>query len=372
MQPLPFKVFYDSLETFVQDNDGWDAIENGQLVKEGNGGDGAAGNQTRAQYGRYVMEGFEDLLQRLAAGGKRLGAFVDIGHGIGTTVMHAGLTRRVVARGIEIMEKRHHVAEQLLEGLKADLCHNMDFDSTLVELRRGDFTWAVEPSDTAGQEQHNVYGSRYEEFVEMDDSNRNINLRNYLLCADLPKEDRECMVIFVNNFNDIFGARSVKTGKPTLDVQLTELFANMEPGGRMVTLGDITQHLPPNASWYTREVMTSGENVVSWGSLPVDLFVLTKTSDRWRCPAPGCPTRQLPDCWIAAVDGNGRILMECPYCEKGSGRATRASTRGSTAAGGGGRGGGRGGGTGKREVDTDDDDDDDGGSKKLKKKRARR
>ena len=179
--PIPFDSFNKAAEITVQDNGGWDKIENGGVVAEGNNemskSAAGGGNQTRAQYGRFKVLAFERLLLKLE-GRKKIDAFVDVGHGIGTAVLHAGLTRHIPARGIEIMQQRNLIANLLKHELENLLCKDhIQLDMSQTEFKEGDFTWAVQPGRdewTRQRESWNVETGRDEE------------LRNWVSEADVP------------------------------------------------------------------------------------------------------------------------------------------------------------------------------------------
>ena len=70
--PIEYTQFYEAVDEFIEDNEGWDKIENGSLVKVGNneinGKSGiisGGGNQEKAQYGRVTLEGFKRIYDKL-------------------------------------------------------------------------------------------------------------------------------------------------------------------------------------------------------------------------------------------------------------------------------------------------------------------
>ena len=50
--------------------------------------------------------------------GRRIRAFVDIGHGLGVQVLQVGLTRKVPSRGIEIQSGRQMMAKELFSAMR--------------------------------------------------------------------------------------------------------------------------------------------------------------------------------------------------------------------------------------------------------------
>jgi len=262
------------VDEVVEVNGGYEKIEGGSLVQTGNGDSGytrsavtggsGLRNQTRAQYGRYsierlwrifdVLEGKEDIeikeeaegeevttssperkKRKLDAperlGGGEMKAFLDIGHGIGIQVIQAGWSQSVPSRGVEIVKDRHLIAEGIYKGV-LDRLRSHPPDSTLAELRLNDFV----PAITEGDEE----------------------LNSFLLFKDKPLDVQKGLVIFVNNAEEVFAARSNGKGNMvSLDYRLAQLFAQMEVGGRMVTLTDVSGHCQ-SGDWFTRKVFKSG------------------------------------------------------------------------------------------------------------------
>ncbi len=138
--------FGHTLNSLIDKNDGFEKIEKGKLVKEGNksGDVKSSTKQSRAQYGRYMTEHMWQVFDVLegkispqdtkavAAAckedkdeqneahsrlGSKITAFVDIGHGIGIQVMMAAWSLNVSARGIELMEERNEIAKILRDGI---------------------------------------------------------------------------------------------------------------------------------------------------------------------------------------------------------------------------------------------------------------
>lgn len=145
-------------------------------------------------------------------------------------------------------------------------------------------------------------------------SERDEELRQYLLFQDKPVAIQKGLVIFVNNAEEVFASRANDTGSGvSLDEIIAELFGNMKVGGRMVTLTDIRVHLTSkeDAKWYHYESFDSGVGAVSWSpNKSVKVHVLIKTSDDWICSDPECI---LPS---AVVDAEGRLTTKCVYCDK--------------------------------------------------------
>ena len=271
--------FQEAIDAFIKKNGGYEKIEKGELIAHGNSNDmkkdrivkGGGQNQTGAQYGRYgiesmwrvfdVLEGKADVkfgssLDCKAAAsdssndaqnnegdddseqdgnsiirldglpGAQVKAFVDIGHGIGIQCLQAGWALGKPSRGVEIMLDRHEISEVIQNGVLESLRSDPP-DNSLIELKKADFSVAVVADETTGI--------------------RDEGLRRFLLFQDKSKDVQKGMVIFANNARDVFGARSNQGKKAGfLDTYLANLFANMQVGGRMVTLTDISCHLPNN------------------------------------------------------------------------------------------------------------------------------
>lgn len=279
--------------------------------------------QSKAQYGRYmtkqmwrvfdVLEGKkspQDTEDVVAAAckhnkeededeqkeahtsplGSKITAFCDIGHGIGIQVMMAAWSLNVFSRGIELMEERNEIAELIRDGI-IDQTRSDPPDSSKCDFRQEDLM-------NAG-----CMGSERDE-----------ELRQYLLFQDKPVAIQQGLVIFVNNAEEVFASRANDTGcGASLDEHIAELFGNMAVGGRMVTLTDIRVHLTSkeDAKWYHYESFDSGIGAVSWSpNKSVKVHVLIKTSNDWICSDPECI---LPS---AVVDAEGRLTTKCVYCDK--------------------------------------------------------
>jgi hypothetical protein len=252
--------FKEEIRKFIDENGGYEGIEGGQFIKHGNGNDmnksciadGGGRNQTGAEYGRYSISGMfrlfdvlegkadkcvpdgkgaEEIKPDLGVNNRLVGlpgakitAFVDIGHGMGIQVLQAGWSHGVPARGVEIMKGRHHVAEQLVEGMIRDQLKDDPPDSTAVVLKNVDFSHAIVREEETGC--------------------RDEALRSFLLFAEAESVVQRGLVIFINNAENVFGPRSNQNAKgQDLDSFLARLFANMQVGGRMVTLTDISCNL---------------------------------------------------------------------------------------------------------------------------------
>jgi hypothetical protein len=351
----------NAVDEFVYQQGGYDRIESGQMVKHGNTNDmkkscvadGGGQHQTGAQYGRYsilgmwrvfdVLEGKADILldstvdegkserkrrshqgggggnnnRLIGLPGAKITAFVDIGHGIGIQVLQAGWSIGVPSRGVEIMKDRHLIAISIKDGVIESLRGDPP-DSTGVELRLADFSHAMVPDRETCQ--------------------RDTKLHSYLLCKDKSKEIQEGLVVFINNAEDVFAARSNQNAKGIcLDALLAKMFAQMQIGGRMVTLTDISCHLTQSTEWFRHDVFDSGPDAVSWGygHKSVHVHILTKLSNTWYCQNKKCDymkyatiTSTCQDDFSAAAPNDvvnefGELNEECVYCQAPARRCSR-------------------------------------------------
>ncbi|KAL9186290.1 hypothetical protein ACHAXT_005528 [Thalassiosira profunda] len=336
--------FEEAVDTFVEANGGYEAIEKSGLIKAGNANgmtkecvvDGGGMNQTGAEYGRYsiggmwrvfdVLEGKEDLhiekkptvaasaskpppsdggkaktkrerednTRLVGLPGSKVKAFLDIGHGLGIQVLQAALALGLPSRGVEVMKGRHFGAEAIRDGVVESLRTDPP-DSSLVDLRAEDFSHAFVPC---------------KETLLRDE-----NMREHLLFHDVSDAVQSGLVVFVNNAQEVFGARSAqKEGSTCLDFYLGLLFANMRVGGRIVTLTDISGYLT-GSGWFKRDVFESGTGAVSWSNKSCDVFVLTKLSDQWSCNNPACDSNVF-GAQNNVVDDNGDLVKACVFCNR--------------------------------------------------------
>jgi len=201
------------------------------------------------------------------------------------------------------MKGRHHVAEQLMEGMIRDLLKDDPPDSTAVVLKNVDFSHAIKPDAETGR--------------------RDEALRSFLLFAEpsIPIEVQRGLVIFINNAEEVFGPRSNQNAKgQDLDSFLSRLFANMQVGGRMVTLTDISCNLTQSSEWFRRDVFESGTDAVSWGNQnkSVNVYVLTKLDDYWYCQNARCQHKKFDKLPAknAVVDMEGEPIETCVWCKE--------------------------------------------------------
>eukprot|EP00985_Skeletonema_marinoi_P020582 scaffold12293_cov120-Skeletonema_marinoi.AAC.1 len=203
------------------------------------------------------------------------------------------------------MEGRHEIAQVICQGVIEELRSDPP-DSTKVDLRLENLVHCVLPPPGK--------------------SERDEELRRFVLFQDKPEAIQKGLVIFANNAEDVFAARSNDSGSGAcLDEHLAELFGNMKVGGRCVTLTDIRCHLTSkdDARWYHYESFDSGVGAVSWSpNKSVAVHVLTKISDEWICSNEKliCPPSNV-------VTEKGTLRTKCLYCEEAPRRQQQRNRR---------------------------------------------
>jgi len=168
-------------------------IENGNLVRGNN-------KSASTNYGRVKTDALDAIFTRMI-NLQPNDVFIDIGHGVGSISLQAAYTKGCEARGIEIHSDRFTISKQL----KAELEDLRDLEKQ-QDLNNDDY--------------RNVGNVK---FIEGDFSNK---------CHE--EFITQANKIFVNNAEDIFGARCDQ--QITLDDHLARLFTKMKAGTIMVTL----------------------------------------------------------------------------------------------------------------------------------------
>lgn len=267
-------------------------------------------NQTGAQYGRVsidCMYRIVDLLEGRVSAEQDdfprapIKAFLDIGHGLGIQVLQMGWSHGVLSRGCEIMKGRDTLSKHIMRDGLLDWTRNDPCDLNTVDLRWLDFSRAFDADKETG-------------LVDID-------TREFLLFQDQPDELQKGLVVFVNNAEDVFGPRANQGSDVTsLDSHLAELFANMQVGGRIVTLTDISQYLklkPEDSNWYTKHVFDSGHSAVSWGNQnkSVPLYLLTKVANEYQytCKRESCQRQKKSTQYVDVVGPIDGKITE-PLC----------------------------------------------------------
>mmetsp|Transcript_20343 Transcript_20343/g.30981 ORF Transcript_20343/g.30981 Transcript_20343/m.30981 type:complete len:248 (+) Transcript_20343:108-851(+) len=241
--------------------------------------------------------------------------FLDIGHGIGNVSLQAAFVIGCEARGIEVINSRHTVAE----------IFKLDLETQLKVIEERD------------RKQHQV---------------GRVSLRHGSL-TDPAQETfltHGVDVIFVNNAFGVFGERSCRQGRHSLHAHIARLFALSQPFTKMVTLDPIYEvgsdlgetnsirarrQLPMSttSSYFTLEVKVLGTQVVSWSDLEVKVYIYTRTFQEnvdqsqgasFLCCNPACKLAQhvvaIP---VVRSREDGLLTDECPLCEQGRPKASR-------------------------------------------------
>ena len=292
-------------------------IEAGNLVRTGNAaGSVSSGTQDKAQYGRLYFGATADVAR--ITGLRADDVFVDVGCGVGNAVVQMACTVGCEARGIELMPERHIVGHEHMWPLIQAAISERDGAPPLVgvvKLVNGDLSDA-----------------RHADFLSSAD------------------------VAFVNNYNEIFGARSCKPGEKSLDEHVARVFAAMRPGSRMVTfhplvaLGMDTAQAnairvqrgldaSDDASFFDHAVHTlepgprawapAGEDVVSWSDGPIVAYLYTRTRQSlghacFLCTKRDCPGAAHPTAFVDDSEDDLELVTECIYCGESRRSAVRA------------------------------------------------
>ncbi|KAL3908866.1 MAG: hypothetical protein SGILL_008318 [Bacillariaceae sp.] len=188
--------------------DSTDEIEDSKLVRAANQKMDPADTegQAKAQYGRLLPRAMKRMMKVLEL--NKDDVFLDIGHGIGNTCLHAAFCIGCEARGIEVVAGRHSIAKTFHSELERQ---NASIENPIgvgkVELRLG----------------------------QLEDPQHKDFLTQGVTKA------------YVNNFNGVFAERSTKLGqKYFLDDYVAGLFALLQPGAIMVTFHPISLCLDLN------------------------------------------------------------------------------------------------------------------------------
>ncbi|GMI49834.1 hypothetical protein ScalyP_jg669 [Parmales sp. scaly parma] len=227
------------------------ALEDSQLIKKGNHGDGGLG---RRQYGRVLPAGMDAIFDFTFL--QEGDIFLDLGSGIGNAPIQAALTKGAKGRGIEIMQARASIGAAF-KGAATDIVNQITPRPPIgeVDLMQGDFS---------------SFGSANQ--TQLD----------YITTAD---------VILVNNFNGIFAERSGL--KITPNSRIAPLFAQMKPGARLVCMDRITElgnsrsamnverkkkDLRPSfkSTFFETAEFTLPSGSVSWGNKTIDITIYTR------------------------------------------------------------------------------------------------
>lgn len=200
-------------------------IEDGNLVRGANNRmnnkDSVA--QTKAQYGRILPEAMDKVFREVLEL-KPDDVFVDIGHGIGNTMMQASYTFGCESRGVEVVENRNFVAQRFRDNLKWQREVHQERDGRHTEPGRIRF-------------QHGrLEEPRHREFLTVNSKYKDMG------------DGRTTGTIkaFANNFNGVFADRCARAKQTYfLDHYISGIFALMKPGSIMVTLHPLLDMPPP-------------------------------------------------------------------------------------------------------------------------------
>lgn len=248
--PVPFDVFLKMWRA-VEEDDGWNTEqyeESFSFRKANNETDPSdTKRQAKAQYGRLMFQATKALFEQVMDL-KYYHRFLDIGHGVGNTVLQAAYTVACESLGIELVGIRHERAMVYEEKMKeVDELHNKQRDG-----------------------KHYTVGP-----VRMRHGSLEAQEHRSFLTQDVD-------FAFCNNFGQVFGDRS-KKGKElhSMDDHLAGLFCLLKPGAVLVTLYPLIlgfsrdeanavrslHGLPESdeASFYTEEEYElSGKGLLSW------------------------------------------------------------------------------------------------------------
>jgi hypothetical protein len=174
-----------------------DEIENSQAIRGANSkvDPGDTDGQVKAQYGRLLPMAMKKMMKLLEM--NRDDVFLDIGHGIGNTCLHAALCVGCECRGIEVVKSRHAIAEVLHSQItNSHQVRHPERQIGKIDLRLG----------------------------QLEDPQHRDFLTKGVTRA------------YVNNFNGVFAERSAKNHqKWFLDDYIAGLFALLAPGAIMIT-----------------------------------------------------------------------------------------------------------------------------------------
>lgn len=214
-------------------------------------------------------------------------------------VLQAGLVYGFESRGVEIMSKRYMLANELQQAF-LDYFRSDPPNMSKINMLQGNFAKGFPDGVPTGEPDW--------------------AMRSFLLCNDLSVAEQKSLVVFINNAEDVFDARSNHEGKSrSLDSYLGELFGNMQVGVRFATLNSLAKCFDRNG-WFREDVIDLEPGCVSWSIKAQRCFILTKLSDMWTCSDCGAET--------SAVDLAGRLQVECLFCDKKPKRTTKRKRAG--------------------------------------------
>ncbi len=192
------KEFFNMWKNWEKKTERMDEVEDSRLIKRANNtmSPTDTDGQVKAQYGRVLPHAMKKMIKILEL--RRKDVFLDIGHGVGNTCLHASFCTGCDSRGIEVVSDRHEIADKFRGGMYAE--HNCT-DEPRPEVGKVDLRLG-----------------------RLEDPNQKDFLTKGITRA------------YVNNFNGVFAERSSKNkDKWFLDDYISGIFASMAPGAIMVT-----------------------------------------------------------------------------------------------------------------------------------------
>ena len=197
-------------------------IEEGNLVRGANTKMNTDDStvQSKAQYGR-ILPGATDHIFRELMKLEESDVFVDIGHGIGNTLLQASYTYGCESRGIEVVKTRNYLAEQFKANLEAQYRNHNEHNQPPAKIGKVTFRHG------------RLEQPKFREFLT------DCNKSNGVIKA------------LANNFNGVFADRCAKVNQNYfLDHYISGLFTMMKPGSILITLHPLLD-LPPSLATIT-------------------------------------------------------------------------------------------------------------------------
>ena len=304
---VPFDRFLDMWHD-VEVDDGWDteAFESTGSFRKANTSlsKDDTSTQSKAQYGRIMFKATAAIFERVM-GLKWFHTFLDIGHGVGNTVLQAAYTVGCESLGIEVVSVRHDRAVVYQEKLA-------ELDDLLNKKRDGK-NYSVGP-------------------VRMRHGSLEAPEHFNFLTQNID-------VAFCNNFGEVFGERCKKSRQMySMDDYIAGLFTRYKRGAIMVTLHPLplgscreqvnairARHgLPTSneASFYAVEdYEVSGKGLLSWTDKSFVVYKYTKLGNSFLCCNPNCEKAvQMTPIEASRKEGDCFVLN---HCDCGVGRTTR-------------------------------------------------
>ena len=224
-----FKTMWRAAETDIGHTT--EEIESGSLVRGANSEirtEDSSG-QKKAPYGRILPDAVDYIFSSSILDLQRNDVFVDIGHGLGNTVLQAAYTIGCESRGIEVVNERNMVAGIFEANLKGQRrlhreLHNRETPVGKVRFRHGRLE---EPC-------HRKFLT-----TRHDENSSNDQQQQYT-------DEGGAMKVLVNNYNAVFADRCALPGQTHyyLDQFVAGLFALMKPGSKLLTLHPLD--MPPS------------------------------------------------------------------------------------------------------------------------------